>query len=210
MRGSAERFWTLTIPEPNTGCWLWMGYASGSGYGRVMRGGRNAQAHRVAYELAHGPIPAGDVVMHSCDNRLCVNPAHLRVGTQVENMRDMHSKGRAPNRKGERNHNASLSDADAFEIRVLGALGWEQSDLARLFGVSQHVARFVLEGRTYRHLPIHRDAKFANTPPQPGRSSTSFIAKQRDGRSRLEPTGNTTQQVKTACRTVNNAAGEEA
>jgi hypothetical protein len=88
----------MTIPEPNSGCLLWLGYACPQGYGRVsVRGKRNRSctAHRAAYECAHGPFDESLTVCHSCDTPLCVNPDHLFIGTQKENLRDMRAKGRA-------------------------------------------------------------------------------------------------------------------
>jgi hypothetical protein len=202
-----DYFWSLI--RRGDGCWPWAGTPASGGYGRLKWGGRQVRAHRVAWELTHGPVPPGLVVMHKCDNRLCCNPAHLEVGTQRDNILDMHTKGRWANLKGERHYRASLSDADAFEIRVLGALGWGLRDLARLFGVSEAVVRFVMEGRTYRHLPMHRDAKFANAPPKPGRSSTSFVATLRRGRSPGESTGKPAVQIKAASQPVNNAGRGE-
>ena len=79
--------------DPNTGCWLWAGRMSGNGYGQAS-GRRGKPAHRLSYESRHGPIPPGMVIMHRCDTPLCVNPAHLRVGTQADNVRDMYIKGR--------------------------------------------------------------------------------------------------------------------
>lgn len=89
------------------GCWLWTGAKIYDGYGIVNLGRedgrqRTIYAHRIAYVLAHGPIPAGKpvaVVMHSCDNPSCVNPAHLALGTQRENLMDASSKGRLANRR---------------------------------------------------------------------------------------------------------------
>jgi len=78
-------------------CWEWKGYISRGGYGRFRAGGRSlpaASAHRVAYVLAKGQIPDGMLVMHACDNRRCVNPSHLSIGSYADNNHDMMSKGR--------------------------------------------------------------------------------------------------------------------
>ena len=83
----SDTFWDGCIPEPNTGCWLWLGFISPDGYGTRL-------AHRRAWELARGPIPDGMLVCHRCDVRHCVNPDHLFLGTHLDNMRDMIRKGR--------------------------------------------------------------------------------------------------------------------
>lgn len=98
----AERLEHHSMPEPNSGCVLWIGAVvgtkgsarRGAGYGRMMRLGKVLAAHRVAWELKNGPIPKGLVVMHKCDNPGCVNPLHLEVGTQAQNMRDKIARGR--------------------------------------------------------------------------------------------------------------------
>jgi hypothetical protein len=88
------RFERMYIPEPNSGCWLWTGGTTGAGYGiftmsnRAKRSARSARAHRVSHELFNGPVPPGLVVRHKCDTPLCVNPNHLQVGTQQDNMND--------------------------------------------------------------------------------------------------------------------------
>ena len=84
----------MTKLVPETGCLLYTGYIQNTGYGRITYEGRREGAHRVAYALKHGPIPAGMSVCHTCDVRLCVNPDHLFLGTQTDNMKDMFRKGR--------------------------------------------------------------------------------------------------------------------
>jgi len=85
--------------QKSNGCWLWQAALYKNGYGQVCIGRHrdgtqhNTQAHRIAYVLAHGDIPAGKVVMHSCDIKACVNPAHLSLGTQHENLRDAVTRG---------------------------------------------------------------------------------------------------------------------
>lgn len=105
-----DRFWSKFNIEAE-GCWEWPGATTHNGYGVVQwkkEGGERtaARAHRVAYALAKGPIPEGMMVLHSCDNRLCCNPKHLRVGTASDNTKDMMLRGRhrGPKRGSERLH----------------------------------------------------------------------------------------------------------
>lgn len=88
----AAKFWARLIKTET--CWLWTGALTGGGYGVLTVQGERMGAHCFAYRLAHGPIPPGMLVMHECDNRRCANPAHLKAGTQLDNMRDMSAKGR--------------------------------------------------------------------------------------------------------------------
>ena len=92
-----ERFQDKYIPEPNSGCWLWIGSVGDDGYGNIGEGGRgspNLKAHRVSYGIHKGPIPEGKDVCHKCDVTICVNPDHLFLGDDSENMKDCHNKNR--------------------------------------------------------------------------------------------------------------------
>lgn len=98
LPAEAKRFWSRVGRGDDGECWLWLGASNRGGYGvfnipRIRPG--PLAAHRVAYAVAHGRLPAGRVVMHICDNPPCVNPTHLRLGTQQENQRDMIAKGRS-------------------------------------------------------------------------------------------------------------------
>lgn len=100
MSAAVARFWNRTETEPNTGCTLWLGPRARRGYGITRWNGKTRQAHRIAYELGIGPIPRGLCVLHRCDTPPCVNPAHLFVGTQQDNVADRDAKGRTA--RGER------------------------------------------------------------------------------------------------------------
>ena len=126
-----ERFESKFLPEPNSGCWLWVGGLTDIGYGGFWVNGRTLGAHRVSYELYIGPI--GDKkVLHKCDNRCCVNPNHLFLGTSQDNSNDMVEKNRQA--RGESCGNSKLTKKDVEKIR--------QSDLssrklAEMFDISK-------------------------------------------------------------------------
>jgi hypothetical protein len=89
------RFWSKVIVSPS-GCWLWAAAKDHRGYGRYSLNGRDPAAHRVAHEALIGPIPDGLYVLHGCDTPSCVNPNHLRAGTQGDNLRECVDRGRHP------------------------------------------------------------------------------------------------------------------
>jgi hypothetical protein len=100
-----ERFEAKWTPEPNSGCWLWVARVNGKGYGTISLGrdgDGEEMAHRVSWMLYRGPIPAGLHVLHKCDVRACVNPNHLFVGTNADNMADRNAKGRQSGPRGPR------------------------------------------------------------------------------------------------------------
>lgn len=140
-------------------CWLWNGYRSKNGYGRIGLGGRAAGvdwAHRVSYRLHVAPIPDGIVVCHRCDVRACVNPAHLFLGTAADNVADMHSKGRARgNTKvlGSGNPKAKLAEGDVLEIRRLASAGHDVDALAKRYSVRPGTVKEILSRRRWTHLP---------------------------------------------------------
>ncbi|MGA7781145.1 MAG: HNH endonuclease [Paraburkholderia sp.] len=132
-------------------CLIWTGMKSDKGYGRIKTGGKVRAAHIVHYELHHGPVPDGKVLMHSCDTPACIHLGHLSPGTQLENVQDMFSKGRANKCKGESHPKAKLTDDQVAEIRrryVPGVRGNGSHVLAKEFGVSKTAVRAILSGKS--------------------------------------------------------------
>ena len=131
-------------------CWIWAGTVNNVwGYGQFVCGKKQWRAHRYSWHLNRGPIPDGMEVCHSCDVRLCVNPDHLWLGTQLDNMRDMAKKGRSLN--GQRNPMSKVSDSDVVEIRRLSATGVRQQDLADRFGLCQPHISGIINNKRRKH-----------------------------------------------------------
>lgn len=95
MQTIEEKLADRSMPEPNSGCLLWLRGCNHKGYGVLNTGRKALKAHRVAWVMKHGPIPAGMQICHKCDVRSCINPAHLFLGTPKENVRDCIAKNRA-------------------------------------------------------------------------------------------------------------------
>lgn len=121
------------------GCWGWAASKSAYGYGWVRHGSKTLLAHRAAYEVAHGPIPDGMVVRHSCDNPECTNPAHLLLGTHADNVADKVARGRQ--HRGEKHPFTKVKDADLQVARQLRAQGMSWASISRRFGVGRDAVR---------------------------------------------------------------------
>lgn len=136
-----------------TACWLFRGATVKGGYGRLVDRGRHVLAHRVAFERANGPIPAGKFVLHSCDNPPCCNPAHHFLGDAKVNAQDRDAKGRGlPSiRYGSANHAAKCAD-HVVEIRVRVALGESLAEVAAAFGVSRQAIHAIVDRRAYAYV----------------------------------------------------------
>lgn len=131
-------FWAkVDMTGGESACWPWTGYTLPNGYGHAYDGTRvPRRAHRYAYELASGVSPGRLQVLHSCDNPVCCNPAHLRLGSHRDNMDDKLARER--NARGERHGLHRVPDETVLEIKAWYAVGgWSQRDLAGAFGLSQ-------------------------------------------------------------------------
>lgn len=140
-----------------SGCWLWTGGKSGDGYGLVWRDGGPHRAHRWFYEYFVGQIPAGLVVCHRCDTPLCVNPAHLFIGTRADNNRDAYVKGRTA--KGTRPTavscaNRTLRPSQVFRIIEMLSSGHGVRQVARHFDVGLSTVKRIRRGRAWRWLAL--------------------------------------------------------
>lgn len=143
----AERLAKHRVVRGPDECWGWTAFKH-QGYGRIGVGAKSVGAHRVAYMLEKGDIPKGLVVLHSCDNPECTNPAHLSLGTPTDNNRDRNTKGRQA--RGERIGAAKLTEAQVAEIRTGNS---SLADLALRFGCSASAIAHARVGQTWQHLP---------------------------------------------------------
>jgi hypothetical protein len=154
-----DRFWAkVTIPaDVLSGCWEYSSLTT-NGYGQFGYGGRHPNravklAHRVAFGLVRGPVPDDMHVCHHCDNRACVNPSHLFLGTDLDNVRDMDAKGRRVNTptRGAANTHAKLTDEKVREIRRRYP-SETQAALAREFGVSAPTISSIIRRKMWAHV----------------------------------------------------------
>lgn len=144
---SVERFHESYIPEPNSGCWLWIG-ALGGDYGNIKVNGAKTGSHVYSWKLNKGDIPKGIFVCHKCDTPLCVNPNHLFLGTHKENMKDMRLKARSA--KGSRASRSKLNENEVTAIRN-DPSSWDV--IAKKYGVTRENIRAVKIRLTWTHIP---------------------------------------------------------
>jgi hypothetical protein len=147
-------------------CWLWTASTRNEhGYGAIVVDGKPRLAHRVAWELVHGPIPDGKKVLHKCDTPACVR--HLFLGTQKDNVADCARKNRRrfargehsgrythpeATARGEQHGNSKLTTEKVLRLRALRAGGTKQRALSALFGISLFTVRSIIDRRTWSHI----------------------------------------------------------
>lgn len=155
------RFWSKvnkegpTQPHMSTPCWEWTAGIC-NGYGSFGMSSGTERAHRVAWTLTHGDVPTGKQVLHACDHRKCVNPAHLRIGTNADNVQDKMDRGRHPRGEahrvnvGESNGSARLTREDVARIREDRRM---HKDVARDYGVSRSLVGMIRQGKVWSQEP---------------------------------------------------------
>ncbi|MGY8831285.1 MAG: HNH endonuclease signature motif containing protein [Pseudomonadales bacterium] len=167
-----RRFWEKV--DKSGDCWIWTASKNAKGYGQLsewQQGKRIVRrAHRVAYELTYGAIPEmpgfhGACVLHRCDNPACVNPSHLFLGTNAENVKDMDSKGRrkVSVKLGSAHKNSVLTEDQVREIAHRHyEEGTTQLQLSREYAVAHSTINHIFTGRLWAHLGLSRKARQEN------------------------------------------------
>ena len=129
-------------------CWICSLPVNSAGYPTTAAGGKISTVHRYIYESIHGTIPVDMVVRHKCDNKRCINPNHLEIGTLADNVRDRVERGRSA--VGSRNGRAKLTEDQAKAIKGLDLIS--VSLLARVFDVDRKTIRQIRQGKTWKHV----------------------------------------------------------
>lgn len=160
-------YWSHVLPANSKGCRLWNGRLDAWGYGMIWRHGKDVRAHRMAWEMANGPIPDGMLACHTCDTPNCCTVSHLFIGTNLDNSRDKIAKGRGrwssgpshwtkKNRhlfQGEKNHHAAHTASSVLKIRAEYAKGsFSLSQLAKKYGCSKHNIWMIIKRKAWAHI----------------------------------------------------------
>jgi hypothetical protein len=148
-KSSEELFWEKVDKRSEDECWEWIASRDSCNYGMFYPKDHSngVKASRYSYQLRYGDIPKGLYVLHKCDNPPCVNPKHLFIGTQTDNMQDMISKGRLYDRRGEKNSKVKLTEEDVRTVKLLRKNGMTYKSIAKSLKVSEGCINHILNGR---------------------------------------------------------------
>lgn len=140
----------LTKINKTTTCWNWTGYIGTHGYGKIGVDYDTKFVHRLAFEIWKHPIPNNMIVRHICDNRVCINPDHLILGTQQDNMNDKVERNRQA--KGEKHGRVKLTAQDVREIKILLGFDISTQKVADMYNVHKSTIMFIKNGRNWKHI----------------------------------------------------------
>jgi len=154
FKTDGERFWEKVdvVGKRKNECWEWSGSKNKKGYGMFRYDGKNISTHRCSWILHYGEIPNDLFVLHKCDNPSCVNPNHLFLGTNEDNMKDMAQKGRAGTKFGTSHSNSKLCEEDIVEIFRLKNDGFLGVEIARIYNVTSANISYILKGKGWKHV----------------------------------------------------------
>lgn len=144
-----DRFWSYV--DKGQDCWEWTKFTN-RGYGAFGVNGVVVYVHKLSWCIHNGPVPDGLCVCHTCDNRKCVNPAHLFLGTLADNNLDKEAKGRGVNLEGEAHGMSKLSVQEVIEIKRKLELGTGLSQLGREYNVTPQTIFSIKNGTTWKHV----------------------------------------------------------
>jgi hypothetical protein len=169
MKDVWTRFAEKIQLNDENGCWEWTGCVTSTGYGKFGINGSTTPAHRAAYELFVGKVPKWFEVCHHCDNRMCVNPGHLFIGTHFDNMQDCVEKGRL------RGGNHKLTEEDVMMVSGLLRAGLKHGQIASRVGVSTTAVWKIYSGNTWRHLGVYVNPQQMKDELRPKAGIVSFL-----------------------------------
>ena len=149
-RGTPEERFERKFSKESNGCWIWTAARSQDNYGHFFFEGKILKSHKVSFLLYRGRVPKGKCVLHICDNSLCVNPNHLYIGTQIDNIADRERRGRSKFAVGEKAGLAKLTWTAVSEIRNLyKQMNLNRKELSLRYGVNQSTIGNIINNRTW-------------------------------------------------------------
>ena len=145
-----KRFWEKVYVKDENDCWLWIGGQS-KGYGTFWVTSRNYGAHVISFRIANPNINIVGEILHTCDNKICVNPKHLTIGSHSQNMKDAALRGQID--KGEDCHNARFSEENILEIRRMFTTGYYSiNELAERWHTTRRAIQLIVYRQKWKHI----------------------------------------------------------